>query len=114
MLSLKKSSEFQRLFKSGKWYGDGVLSIYIEKNSKDSNRVGVAVGRKIAKSVKRNRIKRLIKESYRIHEKEINQGYNIIVVCKKDIDVEKINFNEIEKNLVSCLEKASLMSCEIN
>ena len=64
-LSLKKSSDFQIVLKKGTWSGGKVLSIYIMQNKKNTNLLGIAVGKKGLNSVQRNRIKRLIRESYR-------------------------------------------------
>ena len=55
-LSLKKNNDFQRVLQKGKWYSGNLISIYILKNNKDINFLGIAVGKKAGKAVKRNKI----------------------------------------------------------
>ena len=109
MLTLKKNYEFQNVFKKGNWYGGNLLTIYVLKNSKYSNYIGIAVGKKVSKSsVKRNRIRRLIKEAYRLEENKIIKGINIIIVWKTSAAFELANFKDIENDLKTCFEKASI------
>lgn len=113
MLTLKKNYEFQNVFKKGNWYGGNLLTIYILKNNKDSNYIGVAVGKKVSKSsVKRNRIRRLIKEAYRLEESKILKGINIIIVWKTSAAFELANFKDIASDLKNCFEKADIYNKE--
>lgn len=109
MLTLKKNYEFQSVLKKGNWYGGKLLNIYILKNNRDINHIGVAVGKKVSKSsVKRNRIRRLIKEAYRLEETNIISGINVVIVWKTNCSFELANFHEIKKDLAVCFEKAGI------
>lgn len=109
MLTLKKNYEFQSVLKKGTWYGGNLLNVYILKNNIGTNHIGVAVGKKVSKSsVKRNRIRRIIKEVYRLEESKINLGINIVIVWKTSCQFELANYNEIKKDLVKCFEKAKI------
>ena len=107
---IKDSSDFQKVMKTGKWYTSECLTIYLLENSINMNRVGVAVGKKAGKSVVRNRIKRLIRESYRLNANTIKQGFDIIIVWRSSTDSSKILFDNIQKSLFKCLNKAELMN----
>lgn len=107
--TLKKNYEFRNLFKSGKYYSGNYIDIYIKKNNKQINYIGIAVGVRIAKAVKRNRIKRLIRENYRLLENKISVGYNIIFICKKNIKIEDINFYNIKNDMEKILKKAEIL-----
>jgi ribonuclease P protein component len=60
-------------------------------------RLGITVGRRIGNAVKRNRVKRLIREFYRLHKARFPQGYDIVIVAKKGAD--HLDFWKIEQEL---------------
>lgn len=107
-LTLRKNNEFQYIFKKGSWYNSKNISMYVIKNEKDVNMLGIAVGKKVAKSVKRNRIKRLIREAYRLNENNIKTGYSIIIVWKTKSEVINATFKGIENDLLECFKKAGI------
>ncbi len=81
-LSIKLNRDFKRLYYKGGHCGSDVLVIYYRKTKLPHNRLGITVGTKIGGAVVRNRIKRLIRESYRLVESEINPCYDIVVVAR--------------------------------
>ena len=107
---IKENSDFQKIMKNGKWYTSECLTVYILENNVNSNRVGVAVGKKAGKSVVRNRIKRLIRESYRLNETTMKQGFDCIIVWRSSVDSKNAIFENIQKSLLKCLNKAELMN----
>lgn len=67
---LKRKSDIDLLFKKGKWISvDQIRIIYINSTETDSHKIGVSVSKKyFKKAVDRNRIKRLLRESYRLNK----------------------------------------------
>ena len=106
---IKENSGFQKIMKNGKWYSSECLTVYVLENALNINRVGVAVGKKAGKSVVRNRIKRLIRENFRIEENNIKQGFDIIIVWRSSTELDKITFDNIQNSLFKCLKKAELL-----
>ncbi len=91
--SLKKNREFKFIYEHAKSYANRYLVMYVFKNNSEKNRVGIQVSKKVGNSVIRHRIKRLIKESYRLHEEMFNSGLDIVVIARvsaKDADYQKI------------------------
>ena len=84
--SLKSNQDFGNVYKSGRSYANKYLVIYTLKNGSDINRLGISVSKKVGNSVIRHRLKRLIKESYRLHEKVFNSGLDIVVIARKGSD----------------------------
>ena len=84
--SLKNNRDFVNVYTSGKSYANRYLVIYTLKNNSDRNRLGISVSKKVGNSVIRHRLKRLIKESYRLHEKMFNSGLDIVVIARKGSD----------------------------
>lgn len=109
MKRIKDNTEFQRVLKNGKWFGAECVVIYVLPNNKEENRIGVAVGKKAGKSVVRNRLKRLIREAYRINCEQIENGLDIVIVWKNSANVENVNFDIVQKSLLKCLNKANLI-----
>ncbi len=81
-ISIKLNREFQRVYKRGQRKGGKYLTVYALKNRLGSNRLGITVGKKFGNSVQRNRMKRLIRENYRLIEEKLCCGYDIVVVAR--------------------------------
>ncbi len=82
--SLRSNRDFQNVFRSGKSYANKFLVMYVSKNQLDGNRLGISVSKKVGNSVVRHRVKRLIKESYRLHENIFNSGLDIVVIARNN------------------------------
>lgn len=79
---LKMNFEFMRVYNKGKFYVGKYITLYVLRNNKEINRLGITVSKKVGKSVKRNRIKRLIRENYRHYEKFVKNGYDFVFVSR--------------------------------
>ena len=75
--SLKKSKDFQLVYKSGNSFANKYLVMYKMKNDMEENRLGISVSKKVGNSVVRHRITRLIRESYRLNEEKFEKGYDL-------------------------------------
>lgn len=60
----------------------------LRKNNKDARRLGLVVGRKVGGAVSRNRIKRLIREFFRLNKEKIPESSDLIVLAKKGIRIK--------------------------
>lgn len=79
---LKNTNQFKIVYNNGKSYANRELVMYLRKNDSDTNRLGISVSKKVGNSVVRHRITRLIRESYRLNEAVLLQGYDIVVVAR--------------------------------
>ncbi len=99
--SITATTDYKRCYENGKRLTADHFIIYlIEKQDQDLIRLGVTVTKKVGNAVQRNRIKRLVKESFRnlIKEKRY-KGLDIVVVAKKGIDVKKMNLWQVKQEL---------------
>lgn len=108
-IMLKKNYEFKMLFSKGKFYYGNYIHMYIKKNNKNYNKFGIAISKKQGKAVKRNHIKRLIRENYKNFEGRLEKGINILIVINKEKKVEDINFYNIQKDFNQILERANVL-----
>ncbi len=106
--TIKKNYEFKRTLDKGKFYGSNTIQIFIKQNNKKINRIGIAISTKVGKAVKRNRIKRLIREVYRDNNKSIKQGYDFVVLWNKKTAIEEANYYNIKDSMKKILERAEL------
>ena len=92
--SLKKNADFQNLYKSGRSFANKYLVMYVKENDLGINRIGISVSKKVGNSVVRHRVKRLILESYRLHEDMFNSGLDMVIIARTT--AKEKGYHEIE------------------
>ena len=80
--SLKKYGDFQRVYQKGRSYANKYLVMYVLRQDTRKNHIGISVSKKVGNSVVRHRITRLIRESYRLHENDFDDGLDIVIVAR--------------------------------
>ena len=104
--SLKKNHEFKRLYSKGKSAATQCVVVYCRRNGKPENRLGVTVSAKIGGAVQRNRVRRRLKEIYRLNEHALPAGYDIVVVAR--VRSRYAGYREIEVSVLSAFRKLNL------
>ena len=108
--SLKKNYQFRYVYNRGRSIANKLLVMYSIKNGTQSNRYGISVSKKVGNSVVRSRITRLLRESYRLSEKNILSGYDIVVIARSS--AKDAGYREIESALLHLLKKQRLLKSE--
>src|SRR3954453_3341009 len=73
--------DFRRAFERKRSASDAALIVYAVENGRDHPRLGISIGRKkVRRAVERNRIKRLLRESFRLGKAELPSGIDLVVV----------------------------------
>ena len=96
--SLKKNSDFQKVYKEGKSKANKYLVMYVLKNDLSMNRLGIQVSKKVGNSVVRHRLTRLIRESYRLNANMFNSGLDIVIIARNT--AKDRTYYEIESALM--------------
>ena len=96
--SLRKNRQFQFVYKYGRSYANKYLVMYIKENGLGMNRIGISVSKKVGNSVVRHRVKRLVKESYRLHENIFNSGLDMVIVARAG--ASEVGYYELERALL--------------
>ena len=107
---LKKNYEFKNVLTKGKYYSGKRIEAFIKYNNSNNNInfLGIAISSKIAKAVKRNKIKRLIRESYKSLENNIDTSNSIVFLWKKKVNIEEATYENILKDIEYILKKANI------
>ena len=108
--TLKKNYEFKNIFNRGKYCSGKYIEVFYTRNNKKKNYIGIAISSKLADAVVRNRIKRLIRENYRLMEDSLSLGYNIVFLWKKKQDVSNASFYNIKDDFEKIFSKIGILN----
>ena len=104
--SLKLNHIFRRLYAT-QGVANSFLVLYARPNRTGGNRVGITVSKKLGKAVVRNRVRRRLREVYRLNEDRFLPGYDIVVVARsRCIDAD---FGRLTQAYLSLAEKAGIL-----
>ena len=101
IFSLKKSRDFNRVYRRGVHVGGHNLVLYVSRSRNDFMRLGISASKKLGCAVKRNRVRRIIKEAF--FQGNFNLSYDIVVVPKSDS--VNMKMQEILKEICYLLKK---------
>ncbi len=105
---IKKKKDFALIFEKGKFHNLDTVNVIILKNNTQKTRFGFIVSKKVSlKSVSRNKIKRTIREQTRLILNEIKQGFDILIIAKKE--TMDYNFKEISNDLKNLFNKQGIL-----
>ena len=104
---LKKNEDFKRVYRKRISKADSRFVMYILENNSSENRLGISVSKKVGNSVVRHRIKRLIKESYRLNESKFKSGYDIVIVARTN--AKGSSYSNTEDSLLYLMESQRLL-----
>ena len=103
--SLRRTSEFRRAFHEGKSAAGKYVVVHAVPNGLEIARVGFPVGKKMGGAVKRNRIKRLLREAVRLSGAMPNQGYDLVIVPRRRMTNPDLRCAEVVTDLDRVLEQ---------
>ena len=104
---IKKNSEFQDIFKTGKSFANRELVIYYKKKQDQEHfRIGISVGKKIGNAVTRNRVKRCIREAFIQLEPSIKHNVDIIIIARNPVN--HMDSEDMKRSLTHLLRKQRL------
>ena len=100
---LRKNADFRTVYQYGKSASNYALVMYVCSREDDRNRIGFSVSKKVGNSVVRHRLKRLMKESYRLNETKFARGLDIVVIARPG--AREITFPETERALLRLAQR---------
>ncbi len=104
--ALKLNHIFRRLYAT-KGLANGMMVLYARRNRTGGNRVGITVGKKLGHAVVRNRVRRRLREVYRLNEGKFQPGWDIVVVGRhKAITAD---FKTLTEGYLALAQKAGIL-----
>jgi ribonuclease P protein component len=105
---LKDPQDFRRVFERRRFQSDDVLTVYGALNNRNHPRLGISMSRKKVRAAHaRNRLKRLVREAFRLSKAELPSGIDLVVLPRR----ESVSFAQVQSSLVAL---ARLVAHRIN
>ena len=109
---LRTGKEFQQVYRLGHSYANRYLVLYVYPAGSPAGKAGFAAGKKLGTAVVRTRMKRLLRESFRLNQHKIRPGLSLILVGRKAAIGQKCGV--IEKAFLNLGRKAGIFLDEKN
>jgi ribonuclease P protein component len=105
---VKKNKEFQEIFKKGKSFANRQFVVYsLKKPGQAHFRIGLSVSKKLGNAVKRNQIKRYIRQAVLELEEDLHNEYDYIIIARKP--AAEMDFFEIKNSLIHVLKISKVL-----
>jgi ribonuclease P protein component len=104
---LRRNSDFQRVRQIGKSYASPLLVLAFLRNELDYSRFGFVVSKHLGKAVRRNKIKRRMREAARLRLERIKPGFDLVLIARKPAG--QASYHELAQAFDYLLESANLL-----
>lgn len=108
--TVKENYEFRRMYAKGRSGVSSCLVVYFRPNRRGHNRLGVTVSTKLGGAVVRNRVRRRLREIFRLAQPRMKQGYDVILVARNR--AASADYHELERAFRRTCEKLELWEKE--
>ena len=104
--SIRFNYEFSRIYRRGSYIPGKYVVLHYMPNRRNYNRIGISTGKKIRGSISRNRMRRLIRETFRLREPDLKKGFDIILLGRENPgDIKR---ERIDKDVVYLFKRAGI------
>ena len=104
---LRRKEDFDRIYKKGRSVGDRYVVIFSLENHLGYNRIAYLASKKVGNSVRRNRARRLMRESMRATDTQIRQGFDLIIIARNTINGKKCA--DVKKSMEAALRRLKVI-----
>ncbi|WP_288641387.1 ribonuclease P protein component [uncultured Megasphaera sp.] len=105
---LCKNREYQLVYRRGKSYVNRRVVLYVlPRSPKQPTRIGFVTGKKIGCAVERNRCRRLMKEVYRLHQFELRDGFDVVLIGRSSL--KYAGYKDAEHSILQLFRHARVL-----
>ena len=104
---LRKKKDFTAIYNKGRSIGEKYVVLFTRKNNLEYNRTAFLASKKVGNSVSRNRARRLMKESYRELEPNLDSGYDLIWIARNTIC--NLKCADVKKSMEAASKKSGIL-----
>lgn len=102
-LRIRKRAEFVRIQRGYRGKKTAHFIVILAASSQSPGRLGITVSRRVGCSVERNRVKRRVREFFRLHRQELQPAHDLLVIARSG--AEKLSYKDVESELSAALAR---------
>ena len=98
---LRHRKDFDLAFRNGSRRQTKNFTIILRANGLEFSRLGVTVGKKVGNAVKRNRVKRYLREFFRLHKHKLPPSHDVVIIAKRE--AATLAYQDVREELAAVL-----------
>lgn len=109
---IRKNEGFKAVYKEGKTHRDTYFVLYTraveEHDSQPFAKIGFTISKKIGNAAVRNRIRRMLREVYRLNKNRVTKSIDIVIVARTD--AKGVDYKTLSKSITGLFIKAGILN----
>ena len=102
---LRKSKDFATVWREGRSWSDRLLVLIARPNGLEITRFGFSVGKRLGNAVKRNKVKRRLREAARLAN--VQDGWDLVLIARKD--ASEADYHGLNRSMGGLLKRARIL-----
>lgn len=104
---LRKPFEFREVYQKGQSVANKEMVMYVLRRTDNCKRMGISINKKVGHAVKRNRLKRMIREVFRFRKETLQEGLDLVFIVRRGISIS--TYSGMEKAMEDLFRRARII-----